>query len=153
MREMREGSERRTDYSNLTELRVDVEVLKKDVDVITNLCEKMDKVIEKLVEHQDVLINQIYNDMDKRKTDTNQDIRELDNKIATVNTDLTKKLESTQEKIMDEIKSLRNEIQEHNAKEDSELQKILKWKWTIAGGVIVLSWIFSNLNLFAKLIT
>ena len=150
---MREVPERRTDYSTLTELRVDVEVLKKDVDVITNLCEKMDKVIEKLVEHQDVLINQIYNDMDKRKTDTNDDIRELDNKIATVNTDLTKKLESTQEKIMDEIKSLRNEIQEHNAKEDSELQKILKWKWTIAGGVIVLSWIFSNLNLFAKLIT
>ena len=149
---MREVPERRTDYSTLTELRVDVEVLKKDVDVITNLCEKMDKVIEKLVEHQDVLINQIYNDMDKRKTDTNDDIRELDNKIATVNTDLTKKLESTQEKIMDEIKSLRNEIQEHNAKEDSELQKILKWKWTIAGGVIVLSWIFSNINIIAKIL-
>ena len=152
MREGREGPERRTDYSNLTELRVDVEVLKKDVDVITNLCEKMDKVIEKLVEHQDVLINQIYNDMDKRKTDTNQDIRELDNKITTVNNDLTKKLEATQEKIMDEIKFLRNEIQEHNAKEDSELQKILKWKWTIAGGVIVLSWIFSNINIIAKIL-
>lgn len=153
MREYREGPERRTDYSNLTELRVDVEVLKKDVDVITNLCEKMDKVIEKLVEHQDVLINQIYNDMDKRKTDTNDDIKELDNKIATVNADLTKKLESTQEKIMDEIKFLRNEIQEHNAKEDSELQKILRWKWTIVGGVIVLSWIVSNINIFAKIIT
>lgn len=152
MREYREGPERRTDYTNLTEIRVDVEVLKKDVDVITNLCEKMDKVIEKLVEHQDVLINQIYNDMDKRKTDTNDDIKELDNKIATVNTDLTKKLESTQEKIMDEIKFLRNEIQEHNAKEDSELEKILRWKWTIVGGVIVLSWVFSNINIIAKIL-
>lgn len=150
MREV--GTERKPDYSSITELRVDVEVLKKDVDVITNLCEKMDKVIEKLVEHQDVLINQIYNDMDKRKTDTNADIKELDNKITNVNSDLTKKLESTQDKIMLEIKSLREEIQAHNEKEDSELQKILKWKWTIAGGVIVISWIISHADIITKIL-
>ena len=144
--------ERRTDYSSLTELRVDVEVLKKDVDVITSLCEKMDRVIEKLVQHQDVLINQIYNDMDKRKTDTNADIKDLDNRISTVNSDLTRKLELTQDKIMDEIKSLREEIQAHNQKEDSEIEKILKWKWTIAGGVIVISWVISHIEIIAKIL-
>lgn len=144
--------DRNTDYSTITELRVDVEVLKKDVDVITSLCEKMDRVIEKLVHHQDVLINQIYNDMDKRKTDTNADIKDLDNRISTVNSDLTRKLELTQDKIMDEIKSLRAEIQEHNKKEDSEIEKILKWKWTIAGGIVVMSWVISHIDIVAKIL-
>ena len=52
---------------NLHDVKVDVEVLKHDVSTLTRLCEKMDKIIEKLVDHQDVIITQIYKDMDKRK--------------------------------------------------------------------------------------
>jgi hypothetical protein len=48
---------------------------------------------------------------------------------------------------MDEIKSLREDINEHNKKEDSELKKILEWKWMAAGGIIVLAWLISNVNL------
>jgi hypothetical protein len=47
---------------------------------------------------------------------------------------------------MDEIKSLKDEITEHNRKEDSELQKILEWKWTAAGGIIVIVWLLSHIK-------
>lgn len=131
---------------DVPELKVDVEVLKRDVDTLTKLCEKMDKVIEKLVDHQDVIINQIYQDMDKRKSDTNADIKELHSRITTITRELSDKVNDTEKCIMDEIKSLRSEIKEHNTREDDDLRKILQWKWTIVGGLIVISWLTSHLT-------
>lgn len=128
-------------------LRVDVEVLKTQVSNITHLCEKMDEIIEKLVDNHDRMVNQIYEDMNKRREDTVQDIKELHSRITTVDRNLSDKIELTERRIMDEIKSLRSHISEHNKKEDEDLKKILQWKWMIAGGVVVLAWIISNVNL------
>jgi acetate kinase len=132
-------------------LRVDVEVLKTQVSNITHLCEKMDTVIEKLVDNHDRMVNQIYDDMNKRKEDTVQDIKELHSRITTVDRNLSDKIELTERRIMDEIKSLHATINEHNQKEDDDLKKILQWKWMIAGGVIVIAWIISNVKLEALL--
>ena len=129
------------------ELKIDVEVLKEKVDNITQLCSKMDTVIEKLVDNHDRMVNQIYNDMEKRKQDTVTDIKELHSRITTVDRNLTDKLELTERRIMDEIKSLRATIDEHNKKEDADLKKIFQWKWMVAGGVVVLAWLISNINL------
>lgn len=135
----------------VVDLKVDVEVLKNQVSNITSLCQKMDTIIEKLVDNHDRMVNQIYNDMNKREDDTGQDIKELHSRITTVDRNLTDKLELTERRIMDEIKSLRSTIDEHNKKEDDDLKKILQWKWMVAGGVIVLAWIISNIKIEALL--
>jgi acetate kinase len=131
------------------ELKVDVEVLKSQVLTITQLCGKMDSVIEKLVDNHDRMVNQIYTDMEKRKADTNADIKELHSRITTISREVADKVELTERRIMDEIKSLREDIAEHNKKEDDDLRKILQWKWMVAGGVVVLAWVISNVNLAA----
>jgi hypothetical protein len=48
---------------------------------------------------------------------------------------------------MEQIEKLSLQIQAHNAKEDNELEKILQWKWTIVGGIVVLSWLTSHVGL------
>ena len=131
------------------ELKVDVEVLKNQILTITQLCGKMDSVIEKLVDNHDRMVNQIYTDMEKRKADTNADIKELHSRITTISREVADKVELTERRIMDEIKSLREDIAEHNKKEDDDLRKILQWKWMVAGGVVVLAWVISNVNLAA----
>ena len=131
------------------ELKVDVEVLKNQVLTITQLCGKMDSVIEKLVVNHDRMVNQIYDDMEKRKADTNTDIKELHSRITTISREVSDKVELTERRIMDEIKSLREDIAEHNKKEDNDLRKILQWKWMVAGGMVVLAWVISNVNLAA----
>jgi acetate kinase len=138
---------------DLVEIKVDVGILKTQVYNITELCDKMDKVIEKLVDSQDRIVNQIYNDMEKRKQDTTNDIKDLHSRITNVDRNLSDKIELTERRIMEEIKSLREHIEAHNRKEDSELKKILEWKWMAAGGIIVLAWLISNLNfdILAKL--
>jgi vacuolar-type H+-ATPase subunit I/STV1 len=127
-------------------LKVDVEVLKQQITNITQLCGKMDKVIEKLVDNHDRIVNQIYNDMQKREDEKNEDVKELHSRITTISRELSDKVELTERRIMDEIKSLRNDITTHNLKEDKELKKILEWKWMAAGGIIVLTWLLSNIK-------
>ena len=61
--------------TDVVELKVDVEVLKNQILTITQLCGKMDSVIEKLVDNHDRMVNQIYTDMEKRKNDTNTDVK------------------------------------------------------------------------------
>jgi acetate kinase len=135
--------------TDAVEIKVDVEVLKSQVLTITQLCGKMDSVIEKLVDNHDRMVNQIYTDMEKRKADTNADIKELHSRITTISREVADKVELTERRIMDEIKSLREDIAEHNKKEDDDLRKILQWKWMVAGGVVVLAWVISNVNLAA----
>lgn len=132
---------------NEVDVKVDVGVLKVKVSTLTDLCNKMDRVIEKLTDNQTTLTNQIYNDMDKRKEDTVSDIKELHSRITTVDRNLSDKIELTERRIMDEIKSLRDHITEHNEKEDADIQKLSQWRWMIAGGVIVFAWLVSNVKL------
>jgi hypothetical protein len=129
-----------------TDLRVDVGVLKVQVTTLTQLCNKMDTVIDRLMENQNKMAADIYDDMDKRKQETVSDIKELHSRITTVDRNLSDKIELTERRIMDEIKSLHNTISKHNEKEDSELKKILEWKWMAAGGIVVLAWILSHIK-------
>ena len=129
------------------QLKVDVGILKTQVSSITMLCDKMDKVIEKLANNQDKIVEQIYNDMRKREEEKDADVKDLHSRITTISRELSDKVELTERRIMDEIKSLRNYIAEHNAKEDQDLKKILEWKWMAAGGIIVIAWLVSHIDL------
>ena len=129
------------------DIKVDVGILKNQVSMLTQLCNKMDAVIDKLMDNQSKMSDDIYDDMEKKKQDTVADIKELHSRITTVDRNLSDKIELTERRIMDEIKSLRSDIAEHNQKEDNELKKILEWKWMAAGGIIVIAWILSHVNI------
>lgn len=130
----------------VTKLQVDVGILKTQVVNISNLCDKMDKVIERLMNNQEKIVNDIYDDMTEEKRDTTEDIKELHSRITTVDRNLTEKLESVEDKIMAEIKVLRKDISEHNKSEDSKIDQILEWKWMAAGGILVLTWLLSHIK-------
>lgn len=128
------------------EMKVDVGVLKQQVLTLTQLCNKMDAVIEKLSDNQVKMNEDIYSDMDKKKTETVNDIKELHSRITTVDRNLCDKIELTERRIMEEIRDLRKHITDHNEKEDKDIKKILEWKWMAAGGIIVFVWIATNVN-------
>lgn len=129
------------------QLKVDVGVLKQQVLTLTQLCNKMDSVIDKLMENQSKVSNDIYDDMEKKKQETQSDIKELHSRITTVDRNLSDKIELTERRIMEEIKALRGVIDSHNVKEDTELKKILEWKWMAAGGIVVVAWILSHVSI------
>mgnify|MGYP003327146147 FL=1 len=127
---------------NYTELKVDVGILKTQTSTLTSLCEKMDRVIEKIVDQQDRYISQVYEDMEKRRQEKNEELKEVHKRIDTV----IDKVELTERRIMDEIRDLRKQISNSTEKEEEALQKLNQWKWTIAGGIIAISWLISHLD-------
>ena len=129
------------------DIKVDVGVLKTQVVTLTQLCNKMDSVIDKLMEKQDKIANDLYDEIAVKRKETVEDIKELHSRITTVDRNLSDKIELTERRIMEKIDDLHATISKHNEKEDSELKKILEWKWMAAGGIIVLAWILSHIKL------
>jgi chromosome segregation ATPase len=131
---------------NVIQVKIDVEVLKTQVATLTQLCTKMDSVIDKLVENHDKVVNQIYTDMRQREEDKDADVKELHLKINGVTKDLSEKVELTERRIMDKIEELKKDIADHNRKEDDELKKIWEFKWMAAGGIIAVAWLLSHVK-------
>ena len=124
------------------DIKVDVGVLKSQVATLTQLCGKMDTIIEKLVDQHDRHIAKVYVDMESRRRETDADIKEIHDRIDIV----LDKMQASELRIMDEIKNLRGIIQSHQTNEKRQLDAILQWKWFITGGVLVLSWLLSHVN-------
>jgi len=125
------------------DVKVDIGILKTQVLTLSALCNKMDQVIEKLVDQHDRHIAKVYTDMDNRRLETDADIKELHARIDTV----LDKMEISNKEIMEEFKSLRKDMSDHNKNEKEALDKLLQWKWMVAGGIIAISWLISNVNL------
>jgi len=139
-----------SDDKEVVNLQIDVGVLKQQVSTLCTLCDKMDKVMEKLVDQHDRHIAKIYTDMDNRRLETEADIKEIHVRIDTV----LDKLQDSELRLMDELKAMRKDMQDHNSKEKESLDKLLQWKWMVVGGVIAISWLVSHVNLetFSNLI-
>jgi len=127
---------------DVTDLKVDVGVLKTQVVTLTSLCQKMDQVIEKLVMQQERYATQIYKEMEQKRMEKNAEIKDIHDRIDTV----IDKVQITELRIMEEIKELRAEINVHNKSEKESLDKLNQYKWMLAGGIIVVSWLISHFN-------
>jgi iron-sulfur cluster repair protein YtfE (RIC family) len=131
---------------NYTELKVDVGVLKTQVFTLTQLCEKMDKVIEKLVDAHDLHINQVYREMDNRRRETVEDIGELHTRID----GLLDKVHESELRLVEQMEGVKKCITDHMLEEERKLDQILKWKWMVLGGLAVLSFIFGHVDSVIK---
>ena len=131
------------DDKGCIDVQVDIGVLKTQVLTLSALCNKMDQVIEKLVDQHDRHINGVYSQMDKRRLETEDDINEIHLRVDTV----LDKLQESEMRIMNEIGSLKKSMSDHSANSKAQFEQLNKWKWTIVGGILVITWLFSKVNI------
>ena len=124
------------------ELIGDVGKLKGQVEALTSIAGKLDIIIDKLVDQHDRHIAKVYTDMDKRRLETESDIKEIHERIDTV----LDKMQSMDKCLSEKIDSLRDAVNTHNKEERNHLAQILQWKWMVAGGILVFSWLLSHVN-------
>ena len=122
------------------DLKVDVGILKTQVLTLSAICNKLDQVIEKLVDQHDRHIAKVYTDMDNRRIETEADIKEIHGRIDTV----LDKVQESELRIMAEIKDLKETMSDHVSASKSQYEKLNQWKWTLAGGIIVITWLLSH---------
>jgi len=122
------------------DLKVDVGVLKTQVLTLSAICNKLDQVIEKLVDQHDRHIAKVYTDMDNRRLETEADIKDIHGRIDTV----LDKVQESELRIMAEIKDLKETMSDHVSASKSQYERLNQWKWTLAGGIVVITWLLSH---------
>jgi len=120
----------------------DVGVLKGQVSALTGIASKLDIIIDKLVDQHDRHIAKVYTDMEARRLETEADIKEIHDRIDMV----LEKVQTTEKSILEKIDGLHDCINAHNTKEKEQLDKLLQWKWMVAGGIVALSWLISHVK-------
>jgi hypothetical protein len=125
------------------DIKVDVGVLKTQIFTLSSLCSKIDQVIEKLVDQHDRHIAKVYDDMENRRLETDSDVKEIHDRIDTV----LEKVQDSERRLMDEMKILKKSMSEHSETSKLQFERLNQWKWSIAGGILVISWLISHSNL------
>ena len=125
-----------------TDLVSDVGQLKGKVEALSLIANKLDVIIERLVDQHDRHIAKVYDDMEKRRMETQNQIKEIHDRIDMV----LDKVQDTEKNVTAKIDNLQKCINEHNSKEKEQLDSILKWKWQVAGGILVLAWLLSHIG-------
>jgi predicted nucleic acid-binding Zn-ribbon protein len=78
--------------------------------------------------------------MDNRRLETEADIKEIHERIDAV----LDKVQESELRIMSEIKDLKETMSDHVLASKSQYEKLNQWKWTLAGGIIVITWLLSH---------
>ena len=124
------------------DLASEVGELKGKVESLANIANKLDVIIERLVDIHDRHITKVYDDMEKRRMENQEQIKEIHNRID----DVLDKVQVTEKNVTAKIEALQKCVTDHNAKEKEQLDSLLKWKWQVAGGILVIAWLLSHVG-------
>ena len=124
------------------DVQVDIGILKTQVLTLSALCNKMDQVIEKLVDQHDRHLAKVYESMDNQRKEKDDDIAEIHDRVDLV----LDKLQESEKRIMEEFQTLKKSMNDHSANSKAQFEKINQYKWTLAGGIIVITWLISKVG-------
>ena len=126
-----------------TEIKVDIESLRKDIENMNTIHNRLDTAIDKLTDVSTSIKQMlaVHEEKITRQEQTDEVIfgklRERQLEIDTVYKELQKEIQQTEKRLLIEIKSLKLDI-------GGRVGTLEKYKWLIMGGAIVLGWILST---------
>jgi len=140
--------------SNQTELKVDIASLKKDVKNARDIHSRIDNAIEKLTDvstsikqmlavHEERIIKQevadknLYDLVENRRAETDDNIKEVHSRINTTSKEFKELLYLTEQKLMIEIRSMKNGFAER-------VGVLERWRYLILGGCIIAGLVLSG---------
>ena len=126
-----------------TEIKVQIEGLRKDIENVNHLNGRLDTAIEKLTDVSTSIKSMLAVHEEKLQRQEQIDevifdkIRERGTEIDQVYRDLQKEIQSVEKRLLVEIKSLKLDI-------GGRVSMLEKYRWIILGASIVVGWILSS---------
>ena len=127
-----------------TDIKVEIEGLKKDIQNVTNLNSRIDSAIEKLTDVSTDIKQMLAVHEEKISRQEQIDeiifdkLKERAGEIDNIHRELTKEIQHVEKRLLVEIKQVRLEI-------GGRVGMLEKYRWLIMGGAIVVGW-FIALN-------
>ena len=126
-----------------TDIRVQLETLRKDIENVNSIQGRLDTAIDKLTDVSTSIKSMLAVHEEKIQRQEQIDdviftkLKERAEAIDNVYRDLTRELDQVEKRLLIEIKSLKNDI-------GGRVGILEKWKWLIMGGSIVVGWVVSK---------
>ena len=134
--------------ADLTKLATDLQVLKNEVEQVDSVNNKLDNAIDKLTDisgsiksmlavHEEKLSKQeeidkaIFNLIENRRQEFDNNYKELHSRINKIHKELTDEIEMSEKRLMCEIKTLNTNL-------DGRIGVFEKYRWIIIGAAIVI---------------
>ena len=111
---------------------------------IASSLSRMVSLQEQRLENQEKTTAEMQSVLEMRRIETNNNIKDIYNRINTVNKELTDKIEDSEKSILAELKKLRDEIQKEDTGISKRLGQIEMWKYGIAAIVSFLLFLVAN---------
>ena len=126
-----------------TEIKVDIESLRKDIENMNTINGRIDTAIDKLTDVSTSIKSMLAVHEEKIARQEKIDevifdkLKDRADEISDVYRELKKDVEMSEKRLLIEIKSLKNDI-------GARVGVLEKYRWLILGGAIVLGWILSK---------
>jgi len=126
-----------------TEIKVDIESLKKDIENMNTINGRIDTAIDKLTDVSTSIKSMLAVHEEKIARQEKIDevifdkLKDRADEIGDVYRELKKDVELSEKRLLIEIKSLKNDI-------GARVGVLEKYRWIIIGGAIVIGWILSK---------
>ena len=127
-----------------TDLKVQIEGVKKDVENVSNLNTRLDTAIQKLTDVSTSIKSMLAVQEEKISRQEQIDdiifgkLKDRETEIDKVHRELTKEIQSTEKRLLIEMKQIKLDL-------GARVGIIERYKWLIMGGAIVLGWILSTI--------
>ena len=126
-----------------TDLKVQIEGVKKDVENVSNLNTRLDTAIQKLTDVSTSIKSMLAVHEEKISRQEQIDeiifgkLKDREHEIDKVHRELSKEIQSTEKRLLIEMKQIKLDL-------GARVGIIERYKWLIMGGAIVIGWILST---------
>ena len=126
-----------------TEIKVDIESLRKDIENMNTINGRIDTAIDKLTDVSASIKSMLAVHEEKIQRQEKIDevifdkLKDRADEISDVYRELKRDVEMSEKRLLIEIKSLKNDI-------GARVGVLERYKWLILGGAIVIGWIMSK---------
>ena len=142
----------------INNLKLDVELLKRDVEQFDTICDRITASIEKLQEANQNLVKMIslheqrHDQHEKVEEDLDDDVKDLHSRITTLNREIHERIDQVEHHITKRIDELRSDLIKHKQEDRNPFVKwadIDKVKWFLVGVVLAIGFLLGKINIFS----
>jgi len=126
-----------------TDIKVQLESLRKDIESVNGIQGRLDTAIDKLTDVSTAIKSMLAVHEEKLQRSESVDdvifdkLKDRQNEIDNIHKELKADIELSEKRLLCELKSMRNEI-------SGRVGVLEKWRWLILGGSIVIGWVLSK---------
>ena len=144
--------------SDVKKLAETISTFQQDMSQVGTRVDRLDVTIEKLtevstrvsellavqgtrLENQEKVSEQIQTLIEKRRVETDANIKDVYIRVERVEKDLYNDIEASQAMVLTEIKEMRAESTTQHNELKGKVNRLEKWMWTCIGAIVVISFI------------